>query len=70
MGITLIYFDRPPLGHTIKLNCIAFQNVDSEICSILVSYKRGWDYIPHHILCFVLCYILLTDEISWSDCLS
>ena len=37
--LVLIYFDRPPFGHTIKRNFITIQTVDLEIGSILISYK-------------------------------
>ena len=37
--LVLIYFDRPPLRHTIKRSFITIQTVDLEIGSILISYK-------------------------------
>ena len=38
-----IYLDSPPLGHTIKTNCLKHQSVDPEICSIPIFYERVWD---------------------------
>ena len=38
--IVLVYFNRTPLGNTIKANGITFQTVDSEISSILIIYKK------------------------------
>ena len=51
--LALIYFGRPLLVHIIKTNCIAFQNVDPKICSILIFHKRVCEKLPHHILCMV-----------------
>ena len=68
-----ICFDSPQL--TIKTNCINSQAIDLEICSILIFQKRVWEQFLHHILCMIFqekcfsCYILLTDQISLSDCL-
>ena len=42
----LIHFGRPLLGRKIKTNCIAFQTVETEICSILSFYKRFWNQLP------------------------
>ena len=47
-SLVLIYFGRCGLEHTIKANFITFQPVDLEICSILIFYKRVWDYNPGH----------------------
>ena len=43
VNLVLIQLGRPRLGHTRKTNFIAFQTVDSEICSILIFYKKVWD---------------------------
>ena len=56
-----------------KNKFIKFQTVVTELCSILIFYKRS--QFLHYILCMVFqekyfsCYILLTDKISLSDCL-
>ena len=34
--LVLIYFGRPPIGHTIKENCKTFQTVDLKKCPILI----------------------------------
>ena len=50
-------------------------DIDPEICSILIFQKRNWEQFLHHILCinfqekYFSCCILLTDQISLSDCL-
>ena len=68
-------FRQPSIWHKIKASCLKLQTIDSEICSILISQKRLWDWFLHHILCLIfpgkcfLCYILQTDQISLSDCL-
>ena len=41
--LVLIYFGRPPLGHTTDRNFITFHIVDLEKCSILIFYKKVWD---------------------------
>ena len=43
MTLVLIYFGRPPLGHTIKTNFKTFQTVDLEIFSIFIFHKRAWN---------------------------
>ena len=42
-SLVLIYFGRPQLRHKINRNCMTFQTVDPEICSILIFYNRVWD---------------------------
>ena len=37
----LIYFGRPWLGHTIKINSKAFQTVDQDTCSNLIFIKES-----------------------------
>ena len=60
---------------SIKPNCIKLQTIDPEICPILIFQKRVSEYVLRHILCMIflekcfLCYILLTDQISFSNCL-
>ena len=60
--------------HTIKTNCIK-HTWDYWSRDMLNFQKSGWDQFLHHILCMIfqekcfLCYILLTDQISLSDCL-
>ena len=49
-----------------KADCVTFQAMDPEMCTILIFYKRVWDELLHPILCifqekYLLCYILLTD---------
>ena len=46
--LVLIYFDRPPLGHTIKANFITIQAVDLEIYLILIFYKDAGLVSPPH----------------------
>ena len=65
--LVLLQLGRSRLGHTIKTNFIISQTDDSEICSILILYKRMWDYFLHHILhitfqekCFHVVFYLLT----------
>ena len=41
--LILIYFRRPALEHATKTNCITFQTVDPEICSISISSKSVSD---------------------------
>ena len=66
-----LYFNCPPLRNTIKTNSVKLYTITREICSI---QKRIWDQCLHHILCMIFqekCfsgYILLTDQISPSDC--
>ena len=64
--LVLIYFGRPLLGHIIKTNFISFQIVDPKICSILIFYKRFWDWFLHNILNVIFgkyISILFTDQI-------
>ena len=68
-------FRQPSTWYTIKTSCIKLQTIDPEIYSILIFQKRVWDQFLHHILCMIFqekcfsCYILLTDQISLSDCI-
>ena len=70
----LIYFDSPQPAMQQK-QTIKLQTIDPETCSILIFQKRVWDYSLHHILCMIFqekcfsCCIVLTDQISLSDCL-
>ena len=64
---------QPSTWHTMKTNCMKLQIIDPEICSILFFQKRVWEQFVHYILgmifkekCFS-CYILLTDQILFSD---
>ena len=59
MTLVLIYFGRPPLGHTIKTNFKTFQTVDLEIFSIFIFHKRAWNWVSHHILCVIFQKIFL-----------
>ena len=48
--------------------------IDPGLCSILIFHKRDWKYFLHHVLCIIFqekcfSYVLLTDQISLSDCL-
>ena len=63
------------LWDTIKPNCIKLQTINPLTCSILILQERVWEQFFHPILymifqekCFSY-YILLTDQISMSDCL-
>ena len=67
-----IYFGNPRFGHTIKTNCKKIQTVDPEIQSTLVYKKESkaslfTTFRVRFIKKNVLCYILLTDQISLSD---
>ena len=68
-------FRQPLTWHTIKTNCIKLQTVDPEICSIFIFQKRFREQLLHHILSIIFqekclsCFILLTGQISLSDCL-
>ena len=41
MTLILIYFGRPPLGHSIKTNFTTFQAVDLGTFSIFIFYGRS-----------------------------
>ena len=48
--------------------------IDPGLCSILIFHKRDWKYFLHHVLCMIFqekcfSYVLLTGQISLSDCL-
>ena len=55
-------------------NCIEFDNIDPEICSIFNFQKKEWVQLLHHILRmnfqekYFSCCILLTKQSSFSDC--
>ena len=61
--------------HTIKSNCIKLQTIDPEISLSLIFQKRVWEQYFHHILCMIFeekffsFHLLITDQISLSDCL-
>ena len=61
-------------SHTINTDCVELQTIDPEICSILIFQRRVQQQFLHHILCMTfhekcfLCYVLLTDQISLSEC--
>ena len=65
-------FGRPRIEHPVKTNYITFQPVNPETCSILIFYKRVWDYFST-IICVLFVkkniYILLTDQFSLYSCL-
>ena len=46
-------FRQPSTSHTVKLNCIKFQTIDPQICSILNFQKRVWEQFNYHILCMI-----------------
>ena len=66
-------FQQPLTWHTIKIIYMKLQTIDSKICTVLIFQKRFWEWLLHHILCFIFqekClsyYILLTDKISLLD---
>ena len=68
-------FRQPSTQDSIKTNGIKLQTIDPEICSILIFQRKVWYQFLHHNLCMIFrekffsCYILLTDQISLSDCL-
>ena len=68
-------FQQVSTLHTLITNYIKVLDFDLEICSILIFQKRVWGEFLHHILLMIVkekyfsCYILLTDQISLSDCL-
>ena len=59
----------------IYYNCTELQFIHPDIYSTLMFQKRIWEQFFRHILCMIFqqkcfsCYILLTDQISLSDCL-
>ena len=63
------------LPYNKNTNCIKLWTIDPETCSIFIFQKRVWVYFLHQILCMIFrekyfsCYILLADQISFSDCL-
>ena len=73
--LILIHFDRPWLGNKIKTNCIIFQTVVPQMCSILIFWKWALDKLFHHILRTIFekkifsCYILSTDPFSLFGCI-
>ena len=68
-------FRQPSSWHITLMNCAKIQSIDPKICSILIFQKRAWDQFLHHILGVIFqeksfsYYILLTDQVSPSDCL-
>ena len=53
---------------TYNTNFVTYQIAYPEICSILIFFKRVWDWLLHHILCMIfreniyhVIYIQLTD---------
>ena len=72
--LVLIYFGSPRLWHTIKTGCITFYTIDPESYSILLFIKRSETSFPSTSYAwffkkYFLYYVLLTDQISLSDCL-
>ena len=65
-NLVSICFGNSQLGHLTKTNFTTCQTVDPELC---------WDKFVQHILHMIFhekyfsCYILITDQISLSDCL-
>ena len=49
--------------------------MDPDTCLNSIFQEKAWNYFLHPILCMIFlekyfsCYILLTDQISLSDCL-
>ena len=66
------HFRQSSTWQAIKAKYIKLQNIDPEICSILIFQKRAWEQFLYHILCMIFqekcfsCYALLTDQISLS----
>ena len=69
------HFPQSSTCQTIKTKYMKFDNIDPEICSILIFKKRACEQFLYHILCMIIqekyfsCYALLTDQISLPDCL-
>ena len=73
--LALIYFGRPRVGHKIKIN---FNNISDCWSWYILNFdflEKGLWLVFQHILFMIFqekccsCYNLLTDQISWSDCL-
>ena len=45
-NLVLIYFGRPPIGHTMKINCIKSEALDLEISSVLSFINRSGTSFP------------------------
>ena len=62
------HFRQSSTWQTIKTKQIKLQNIDPDICSILIFQKKVWELFLHHSLCIIfqekyfLCYTLLTDH--------
>ena len=75
LELSFSIFRQSSTWHMMKTNCLKLYTINPEICSILVFQKRVWEQFLHHILCMIFqqkcfsCYILVTDQISLSDCI-
>ena len=75
LHVNFTIFWQPSNQHAIKTNRLKLYTTHPEICSILIFQMRVWEQFLQHILCMIFqqkcfsCYILLTDQISLSDCL-
>ena len=58
-----------------KIKYLKFQNIDPEICLILIVLEKGLGIVSPSLLCIIfqencfLYYTLLIDQISLPDCL-
>ena len=74
LQVSFNIFRQPATSHKIKTNCIKLQTIDPELFFILIFQKSVWKQFLHQILCMISldkcfpCYILLTNQVSFSDC--
>ena len=73
-----IYFESPRLGHIIKPNCIKLHTVNLNMINFTFFEKRleivpsphfVYGFLRKLLLSHLMLHILLTDQISLSDCL-
>ena len=63
-SIILVYFGKPPLGHTIKTNFIAFQTVNPSLPHFVFDFSRKMFLILYSIkLPNFIVWLLLLREI-------
>ena len=68
-------FPQPSNQHAIEINCLKLYTIDPEICSILIFQIRVCEQFLQNIFCMIFrqncssCCVLLTDQVSLSDCL-
>ena len=67
-SLVSIYFDSPPIWHTIRTNCIKL-TIDPEICSILIFLEKGLGIFspPHFVYDFSRKIFLILYCIVWRN---